>query len=473
LIPGGVRLLQVPKAWRLLAIAVAACTGSASHAAAPETVRTQAREILQELIGFRTSEGLGQVPAMVDYLTAKLRAGGFAAEDITVLPSGETAALLVRYRGNGHGGRPILLLAHMDVVTARAEDWQRDPFTLVEENGYFFGRGTVDIKSEIAVLVATFLRLKAEGFVPSRDLVLAFSGDEESRMTTTRELAAKAREMFDPEFALNADGGEGTLDEQSGAPLVYYLQGAEKSYATFEITVRSPGGHSSEPRPDNAIYGLGGVLEALRAYRFPVMWNDWTIGSFKAAAAATPGELGEAMGRFAANPRDEAAADVLARYPAVVGRTRTTCVATMLSAGHAENALPQSATVTVNCRIFPGTPIAEVRSALARVAGDEAEVRLVGTPIVSEASPMRDDVVDAVTRAVHAVHPGVPIVPDMAAYVTDGSILRAAGIPTYGTSSIFIKDSDDFSHGQNERLPVASFYDGLEHWHTLIHALAL
>lgn len=445
--------------------------GGTSDAATPDAVRTQAREIFETIVGFQTSQGLGQVPAMAEYLAGRFRAGGFAEQDITVLPRGETASMLVRYRGTGKGGRPVLFLAHMDVVTARAEDWDRDPFVLVEDGGYFFGRGTLDAKSEIALLTTTFLRLKAEGFVPERDLVIAFSGDEETDMATTVELAARARELFDPEFAINGDGGGGVLDDERGLPQIYYLQGAEKSYASFELTARNPGGHSSRPRADNAIYDLADALKAVQAYRFPVMWNDWTLGSLKAAAAVTPGALGEAMARFAANPRDEAAAAVLAADPNVVGRIRTTCVATMLKGGHADNALPQSATATVNCRIFPGHDLEEVRATLQRLGGGKVEVRTLGQPFTSDASPVRADVMRAVTKAVHSVSPGVAIVPEMAAYATDGSVFRNAGIPTYGASSIFMKERDKFSHGLNERLPVAAFYAGLEHWYVLMKSL--
>lgn len=446
--------------------------GPMASAASPEPVRAQAREIFEKIIAYQTSEGLGQVPVMAGYLAGRFRSAGFAAEDILVLPHGESASMLVRYRGSGKGGRPILILAHMDVVTAHAEHWERDPFTLIEENGYFFGRGTSDIKSEVALLTTTFLRLKAEGFMPSRDLVIAFSGDEETSMATTQELAAKARELFDPEFAINGDGGGGVLNDETGLPQIYYVQGAEKSYASFDLATHNPGGHSSQPRPDNAIYELADALKAVQAYRFPVMWNDWTLGSFKASAAVTPGELGEAMGRFADDPRDESAANVLAAYPAVVGKTRTTCVATMLKGGHADNALPQAASATVNCRIFPGQSVDDVRSVLQRIVGDKVAVSVLGDPSSSDPSPVREDVMRAVTRAVHAVRPGVAIVKDMAPYATDGLVFRNAGIPTYGLSSLFIKDSDEFSHGLNERIPVASFYAGLEHWYVMLKTLA-
>jgi acetylornithine deacetylase/succinyl-diaminopimelate desuccinylase-like protein len=451
---------------------LACCLATTVNAGTPDDVRVDARAILEKIVSIPSSAGLGQVPAVAQYLADRFRAAGFPEDDIHILPSGETASLVVRYRGNGKGGKPILLLGHMDVVTAKPEDWERDPFKLIEENGYFFGRGSQDMKSDIALIAATFLRLKAEKFVPRRDLVIAFTGDEETTMVTTKELATKYRELTDAEFALNGDGGGGSLDSGTGEPQYYKLQGAEKSYASFTLTAHNPGGHSSQPRPDNAIYELADALKAVRGYSFPVMWNDWTIGSFKAAAPATPGELGQAMAKFAANPGDPEAAAVLAMTPSMVGRTRTTCVATMLAGGHADNALPQSATATVNCRIFPGTRVAEVRDTLQQVAGDKIEVKVHGDSYEGPASPLRDDVVAVVTKAVRASYPGVPIVPDMAPYYTDGSIFRGAGIPTYGVSSLFMKPTDEFAHGLNERVPVAAFYAGLNHWYVLLTSLA-
>ena len=327
---------------------------------------------------------------------------GFPDEDIHVLTSGENAALVVRYRGSGKSGKPILLLAHMDVVTAKPEDWKRDPFTLVEENGYFFGRGTLDIKNEVANLTTTFLRLKAEKFVPTRDLIIAFSGDEETHMATTQELVDKHRDLVDAEFALNGDGGGGSLDDTTGRPQFYTVQGAEKSYASYQVTVTNAGGHSSQPRADNAIYELADALKAVQAYEFPVMWNDWTIGGFKAAAVQVPGELGAAMAQFAAHPGDAAAAALISKSPAFVGRVRTTCVATMLQGGHADNALPQSAVATINCRIFPGTSADDVSATLQQLVGPKAKVTTPDAALSSPPSPMRDDVMAAVGKAVHA-----------------------------------------------------------------------
>ncbi len=455
-----------------LLVALALVGLAPSVEAATAESKAEARQIFQDVIAFKTSVGLGQVPAMVDYLTAKFRAAGFPAEDIHVVPLGETAALVVRYRGTGKGGKPILFMAHMDVVTAKPEDWERDPFTLIEENGYFFGRGTLDIKSEVALLSQTFLRLKRAKFVPTRDLILAFTGDEESTIETAKLLAGPHRDLVDAEFALNGDGGGGQLDDATGAPLVFRVQGAEKSYASYELTTHNAGGHSSQPRPDNAIYDLADALKKLQAYAFPVQWNDWTIGSFQAAAPVTPGPIGEAMARFAANPGDPSAAAVLASEPTLIGRTRTTCVATMLRGGHADNALPQSATAVVNCRIFPGTAPEDVKATLQQVVGEKVEVAILGHPHSSGPSPVRKDVMDAVAKAVHQGYPGVKLVPDMAPYATDGSVYRGAGIPTYGVSSTFVKASDEFSHGLNERIPVDAFYKGLDYWDVIIHTLA-
>jgi acetylornithine deacetylase/succinyl-diaminopimelate desuccinylase-like protein len=447
------------------------CGHALAASPAPQSVREQAREIFKTVIGFRTSEGLGQVPTMANYLADQFRQAGFPNDDVHVLPLGETASLVVRYRGDGRGGKPILLLAHMDVVTARPEEWERDPFTLVEEGGFFYGRGSIDNKQGVTVLTTTFLRLKKEGFVPKRDLIIAFTGDEETGMLTTRDLATTHRALIDAEFVLNSDDGGGFLNEK-GEPQYLDIVGAEKISAGFELTVRNPGGHSSAPRADNAIYELADVLKTLQSYRFPVMTNDWTLGSFKAVGARTPGALGEAMTRFAANPKDEAAADVISTSPYDVGKTRTTCVATMLRGGHATNALAQTATATVNCRIFPGTPVSDVKSTLQKLAGDKVEVRLLDHTMPADASPLRKDVIAAVTKALQAIHPGVPVIPGMVPWATDGSVFRAAGIPTYGVGASFIRPDDNFAHGLNERIPVQSFYDELTYWHVLLKELA-
>jgi acetylornithine deacetylase/succinyl-diaminopimelate desuccinylase-like protein len=434
--------------------------------------RNDAREIFAHIVGIESSIGKGNVPAVADYLAKRFVAGGFPAADVHVLPLGETASLVVRYRGNGHGGRPIDFIAHMDVVTANRADWERDPYRLIEENGYFFGRGTSDIKQEVSLLTEVFLTLKAQGFVPNRDLIIAFSGDEETAQATARDLVTTHRDLVDAEFALNGDGGGGVLAEDTGKPQIFYVQGAEKSSVTFQLTAHNAGGHSSMPRPDNAIYDLADALEAVRRLEFPVQWNEWTLGDFKAAARVTPGALGAAMGRFAADPHDAAAAAEISQNFAFVGRVRTTCVATRLAGGHADNALPQTAVATVNCRIFPGTSAADVVKTLQQTVGPKVTVTQSEEALVSPASPLRPDLLSAITRAVDAADPGVRVVPTQASYATDGAVYRNAGIPTYGCAGVFIKDSEDFAHGLNERIRVDAFYDALTYWTTLIKSLS-
>lgn len=437
-----------------------------------------ALEIYRHLISIRSAAGHGKVPEVANYLADRFRDGGFDDADIHVLrqtlSSGEeSASLVVRYEGDDSSGRdPILLIAHMDVVDALPEDWERDPFSLVEEDGYFFGRGTFDDKFGVTTLTTTFLRLKAEGFVPGRDLVIAFTGDEESGMETTRALANDHRELTDAEYVLNADGGGGFLDHDGNA-IAFMVQAAEKTFASFELTIRNSGGHSSLPRPDNAIYELATVLKNIEAFAFPAMANDITRAYFEKSAAVTPEPVGGAMSRFAANPYDEEALAVLGKIPMQNGVIRTTCVATMLSAGHAENALPQSATATVNCRIFPGVAVDDVRATLLEVGGNDAlEIELRRESVSAPASPLNEEITAAVTAAVHKQHRGIPIIPYMAPYGTDGKEMRRAGLPTYGVMGVFIKEEDEFAHGLNERVQVDVFYGALEYWHDMLTDLA-
>jgi acetylornithine deacetylase/succinyl-diaminopimelate desuccinylase-like protein len=418
-----------------------------------------------------TSVEGAKVPEMAAYLAKRFRDGGFSGDDVHVIPTDKTAALVVRYRGDGTGGKPILFIAHMDVVTAHREDWERDPFKLIEEKGYFFGRGTEDNKSGVAVIAATFLTLKGEGFKPKRDLVIVFSGDEETSGITTQKLLSEHRDLVEAEFAINSDAGGGQVSEK-GETVYYGMQTAEKTFASFTLTARNEGGHSSAPRKENAIFDVADTVERLRRHAFPVMWNDTTIAAFRATGPITKTKVGAAMTRFARRPGDRRAAAVISADPFSVGQIRTTCVPTMLAGGHADNALPQRASVTVNCRIFPGVKIEQVQAQLQRLAGKKIEIAPLDKYWASDASPLRKDVLGAVTKAVHATHPGVKIVPTMSSGATDGVFYRASGIPTYGASELFMKDSDSFAHGLNERVPVDVFYDGLTHWRVLIGELA-
>jgi carboxypeptidase PM20D1 len=463
----------------LVLLILSAAAGAQDHSSAyTEPYQKKALEVYRESIGYRTAKGHGEVPAFADYLAQQFRDAGFAEEDINLLPqmsaaNEEVASLVVTYRGDDSSGRkPILLVAHMDVVDALPEDWDRDPFTLIEEDGFFFGRGTIDDKLGTTMLTATFLRLKAEGFMPTRNLVIVFTGDEESGMSTTKTLVREHRGLIDAEFALNADAGRGVLNRDHQA-IAYELQAAEKTYVTFELTITNPGGHSSRPRKDNAIYELARVLGNIEDTRFPVRANEVTRKYFELMAHAEHGEVAEAMRRFANYPLDESASVILSRDPLFNAMIRTTCTATMLDAGHAENALPQSATATVNCRLFPGVEVAEVQGRLFQVAENKnVNIRILREPTSSPASPLREDVVSAVTKAVHARFADIPVIPMMEPGGTDGLHLRNAGIPTYGIMGYFIRTEDESLHGLNERVPVRSFFAALEHWYIVLHELA-
>ena len=430
-------------------------------------------EIFKTIIEVDTSKTKGNTPRVARYLADELIAAGFPSEDVELIRLDDLAALVVRYRGDGSSGeKPILFLGHMDVVEALDEDWERPPFKLTSDDTNFYARGTVDNKFGIAQLTSTFIRLKKEGFVPTRDLILAFSGDEESGMRTTRLLAYERPDLAEAEFALNSDAGGGDLDHH-GKAVTYNIQAAEKTYATWEITVTNPGGHSSRPRPDNAIYDLADAISRIQAHRFPVRYSDMTRNYFRETGKQLGGELGEAMVRFADNPEDETASDRLARESSYVGTTRTTCVVTMLRAGHAENALPQSATATVNCRIFPGVRATEIEQVLRQVVGnEEITFQLLQEPTESPVSELREDVVDAVSEAVHDRYPRVKLIAYMESGGTDGMHFRRAGIPTWAASGIFMNPDEMYAHGLNERVPIKAFYDALDHWSTIIYNLA-
>lgn len=427
--------------------------------------------ILTKSIGFRTVVGGDQMPAYAEYLKGMLVAAGYAADDVRVDRVGETATLVARYRGKDSTLKPILLIGHMDVVEAKREDWERDPFVAVVKNGYVYGRGSVDNKFDVSMMVATLIHLKQSGWKPRRDVVLALSGDEETSMTTTRKLAAQFKDAA--EFALNGDAGGGLISEE-GKPVFYGIQAGEKTYEDYTLTVTDPGGHSSRPGKTNAIVKLAQALGRVGAYQFPVLTNELTTAYFKASAPNTPGAAGEAMKRYVANPNDAEAIATLSAEPEYVGQLRTTCVPTMLSGGHARNALPQRATANVNCRIFPGTSVASVRETLIKVvadAGVEVSVSNAGS-IEGIASPLRNDVMSAVTRSIHSQYKGLPIIPSMSAGATDGMHFRANGVPTYGVAGLFMKASDDFSHGLNERAPVAAIDGALAHWENVLRDLA-
>jgi len=459
--------------------AAALCLALSAPAAAapPAQWKAVARELLAETIAYRTVPGPGnQTPQMAEALAARFRAAGFPAEDVHVIRHKDTAALVVRYRGDGSAGKkPILAISHMDVVEALPADWSVDPWKLSEADGYFYGRGTADVKGGLVAVAVAFLRLKAEGYVPARDIILEFSGDEETTGETSMLLAREHRALIDAEYALNSDGGAGVF-AADGQPLGFDFQTSEKTYATFTLTVRNRGGHSAGPRPDNAIYQLAAALTKLSGARFRSHLNDTTRVGLLADAQnpAYPAEVQALVRRFVADPNDQAAADALEAIPAFTGRTRTTCVATMLAAGHAENALAQTAVATVNCRIFPGESLERVKGVMAAAMDDPGvEIAQIGEVLVAPGSELRQDVLDAYTRAVRRNHPGVTVLPQMSLGASDGNILRSFGIPTYGVDGSWgVADLDDRSHGRDERLAVKAFEQNLDHWYWMLKDLA-
>lgn len=412
-----------------------------------------------------------EVKKLTAYLKGRFEAAGFT--DITVKDHDGTQALIVRWKAGGKpSAKPVLLLGHMDVVDARRDDWSRDPFRLVEEDGYFYGRGAVDMKNGIAAITNAMIRLKAEGFRPKRDIIVFFSGDEETTGKGAQRAATEWRKEVEAEYALNADAGGGAF--LKGGPLLgFAIQTSEKMYQSYHFTARNAGGHSSRPTPDNAIYALATALKGLEAHRFTPMLNDTTRAYFEFRQKQEKGPLGDAMRRWLKDEKDGAAADLIEAHPAEVGGTRTRCVATRLEGGHADNALPQLARATVNCRIFPGVEAAAVQAELQTIAGKDVKVEPLGESHPSPPSPLRADVVGAFTKSVRTRHPKADIVPSMSAGATDGLYFRATGMPVYGVNGTWVVVPDDErAHGRDERIPVKSFYETLDHWYDLLKALS-
>ncbi|HYW15599.1 MAG TPA: M20/M25/M40 family metallo-hydrolase [Allosphingosinicella sp.] len=461
----------------VLALGLLASTALAADPA-PDKWDLKAREILARSIEIPTVPGRGQMPAQARYLADQFKAGGFPESDIRIMPytarpKDETAALIVRWRAaKPSGKKPILLLAHMDVVEALAADWSADPFKFREEGGYFYGRGSMDNKAGMVAITTALLRLRAEGFGPTRDLIVFFTGDEETEGKGAALGAKEWREWTDAEFALNSDAGGGAFT-RDGRSLGFGIQTAEKTYQSFAFSAKNKGGHSSRPRPDNAIYDLAGALKRLEAHRFTPTLNETTRAYFTERSKMETGPLGEAMRRWVADEKDGAAADLIEASELEVGTTRTRCVATRLEGGHADNALPQLARATVNCRIMPGVDPALVEAELKRIAGPSVEVTVSDPGVPTPASPLRADVVRAYTDAVRRRHPGAAIIPSMSTGATDGLYFRAAGIPVYGVDGSWgISPDDERAHGRDERLAAKALYDDVDHWMDMLKALA-
>src|SRR5437016_640518 len=449
-------------------------TGAAAQDGLSPADRGLARDIFKQLIEINTTDSLGNTPRAARAMAQRLVAAGFPAPDVRVLigPDATHGNLVARYRGTGTGGRPIVVFAHLDVVPARRTDWSVDPFTLLEQDGYFYGRGTTDDKVGDVILVVDFIRLKRAGFRPTRDLILVLTGDEETAGSCIAWLVVKHRDLVDAEFALNTDAGGGVL--RDGRRVMFTVQASEKVYATYALEAADKGGHSSLPRPgDNPIYRVAAALQHLSDYQFPVQLNEVSRAFFERSAAIETGQLADDMRGVLKDPPDPAAVTRLSAVPFYNSKLRTTCVATMLAAGHAENALPQAARATVNCRILPGEPAAAVEATLTRLGGDDRiTVSTVYTPVPSPPSPLTPAIMGPLERLVADQFPGVPIVPVMEAGATDGLFLRNAGIPTYGVSAVFEDPNDIRAHGRDERIGVQTFYDALEFWHHMLRAFA-
>jgi acetylornithine deacetylase/succinyl-diaminopimelate desuccinylase-like protein len=419
-----------------------------------------------------------EVKRLTAYLKARFVAGGIT--NVIVKDHDGTQSMIVRWsaepvkkRKKGEvAPKPILLLGHMDVVEALPADWSRDPFKLIEEDGYLYGRGTVDMKNGIAAITNALLWLKAEGFKPKRDIIVFFSGDEETGGNGAMRAATEWRSLVDAEYALNADAGGGAF-LKNGVALGFGMQTSEKMYQDFTFSVRNPGGHSSRPRPDNAIYELSTALKKLEAHRFTPAMTETTRAYLQFRQKQEQGALGDAMRRWLANKDDGAAADIIEADESEIGTTRTRCVATRLDGGHANNALPQLARATVNCRILPGTSAEAVQAELQSVVGAGVTIEPIQLARPSPPSPLRVDVTKAYTDAVQKRHPGADIIPQMSQGATDGLFFRSEGLPVYGVNGTWVIIPDDErAHGRDERIPVKSFYDTLDHWHDMVKALA-
>jgi acetylornithine deacetylase/succinyl-diaminopimelate desuccinylase-like protein len=431
-----------------------------------------AKAFLRELVEIDTTDASGDNTAAAQAMADKLLAAGFPPEDVQVLaPAERKGNLIARYRGRDSGRKPLLLLAHIDVVAADPADWTLPPFTFIEEDGYFYGRGTTDDKDEAAIHIANLIRLKEEGFVPDRDIIVALTADEEGGLHNgVTWLLDNHRELIDAEYALN-EGGGGAM--RNGVHLLNAVQASEKVYQSFTLETTNPGGHSSLPVKDNAIYHLADALVRIRNHDFPVSLNEVTRMYFE-RTADLGGEFETAMRGVLADPPDPSAIARLSEIPMFNSRLRTTCVATQLDGGHAENALPQRARATVNCRVLPGESIDAVRETLATVIGsDEVSITAVAPAKPSPPSPLTPETLGAIEAVTEEMWPGVPVIPTMSTGATDGLYLRIAGIPVYGVSGLFSDiDEPTRAHGQNERIRAESFFDGQEFLYRLTKKLS-
>ena len=471
---------------RLRAVAVAAALATAPAIVAGQQAadtdrstgaeeRTEfeqlARDVLEQLIEINTEHSVGGTLEASRAIARRLLDEGFPAEDVTVteVAPGE-GNVVARLHGRATGRKPLLLLAHIDVVEAKPEDWTLPPFELIEQDGTFYGRGVADNKDEAAIYTAILIRMKREGYRPDRDIIVALTADEEGGgHNGVSWLLENRPELIDAEYGLNEGGGGQVVD---GVKVSNAVQASEKKFQNFTLEVTNPGGHSSRPRPDNAIYDLAAALIAVGAYTFPVNLNEVTTAFFSASAdIVDDADMADAMRRIVADPQDAEAATILSSDIHYNAMLRTTCVATLLNGGHASNALPQRATANVNCRILPDESPDDVQAALERAISDpNVTVTPQGRARNSVPSPLTEGLLHTIERVTEATWPGVPVVPTMSTGATDGLMLRNAGIPIYGVSGLFYGET--FAHGMNERIPVRAFYEGLAFLDRLVRALS-
>lgn len=457
----------------LSAIGAALLACASTQAFGAETSnRAAERDLFAKIVEIPTVKGrTAEFRKLTGLLTAEFRRAGIS--NVVVKDHDDTQTLIARWpAAKPSGQKPILLVAHMDVVEAKASDWKYPPFQFREEKGYYLGRGSNDNKAALTGILIALQYLRAEGFAPSRDIIVLFTGDEETSGDGARRAATEWRSLIDAEYALNGDAGGGSV-YKDGRPNVFAMQIAEKTYADYKLTAINRGGHSSAPRPDNAIYALANAITALERHRFPPMINDATRAGYEQIAARDGGEFGELVKRFLADPNDREAADLLEAFDP--GYTRTRCVATMLSGGHAPNALPQKAEANVNCRIFPGVSIESVREQLQSLSGPDVSVAVVpGSPTPETSpSPMRDDVLAAYKAAVATRFKDTPVIPFQSAGATDGAFLRANGIPVYGFGGLWgVVGEQEGAHGLDERVYADGFHGQIPIWMEMLRRLA-
>jgi len=466
------------KAYIKLGALALACPLAVWAAAAPPLPppadQELARDMLRSLVEIDTTHAQGSTAA-AKAIQSWLSNAGFAPGDLVFIapPDHPTKGNLVaRYRGK-KPGRAVLFMGHLDVVEAKPEDWSVDPFKLTEKDGWFFGRGTIDMKDGDAALVESLVRLKRERFVPESDLIFAFTADEEAGGDANGPafLLKEHRDLIDAALAINLDGGGGDLKD--GAREIFEVGTSEKTYLTFTLETTSPGGHGSLPGPDNAIYRLAHGLTRIEAYRFPVMLTATTRAAFQSLARLEPGASSADMLAVTQSPPDPAAAERLSENVRFNALLRTTCVATLISGGHAENALPQRAKATVQCRMMPGDSAAEVERRLIDALADPAiRVTEDAPPIVSPESPPTPEIMGKIAAVAHSMWPGVPLVPTMATGFSDDRQTRNAGIPSYDVSGIWIDGNENRAHGRDERVGVESFGESVEFTYRLIKAMA-